>query len=119
MVKTRLIGLCGALMFVPCAVHAGQPLSGLNLKGFESTESSALKWENNPFVKTTNAVGVQELALTAIVYKPGHAAILLNGHVLKEGERLGDVTVVHIEPSKVVLRSAGGLFSMNLGGVNK
>lgn len=92
------------------------PLSGVNLGEFDTTKPGQLKWENNPFVQTMESVGVQDLRLMAIVYRPGNAAALINGRVLKEGDRLGDNQVVHIEAKRVVMRNEDGIFSLTMNG---
>lgn len=92
------------------------PLSGVNLGEFDTTKPGQLKWENNPFVQTIESVGVQDLRLMAIVYRPDNAAALINGRVLKEGDRLGDNQVVHIEAKRVVMRNEDGIFSLTMSG---
>lgn len=93
-----------------------QPLSGLNLGEFDTTKPGQLKWENNPFVQTLESVGVQDMRLTAIVYRPGSAAALINNRVMKEGDRIGSSQVIHIEARRVVMRNEDGIFSLTLGG---
>lgn len=92
------------------------PMSGLNLGEFDTTQPGQLKWENNPFVQTVEAIGVQDMRLTAIVYRPGSAAALINNLVVKEGDRVGDSEVLHIEAKRVVMRNEDGIFSLILGG---
>lgn len=95
------------------------PLSGMNLGEFDTTKPGQLKWENNPFVKTTESLGVQDMHLMAIVYRPGNAAALINGRVMKKGDRLGDNEVVHIEAKRVVMRNADGIFSLTMSGAGR
>lgn len=96
-----------------------EPLSGLNLGEFDSTKPGQLKWENNPFVQTLESVGVQDLHLTAIVYRPGNAAALINGRVMKEGDKVGSSQVMHIEAKRVVMRNEDGIYSLTLGAGGK
>ncbi len=95
------------------------PLSGLNTGDFDTTKPGQLKWENNPFVQTLESVGVQDLHLSAIVYRPGNAAALINGRVMKEGDKVGSSQVVHIEAKRVVMRNEDGIYSLTLGGSGK
>lgn len=95
------------------------PLSGVNLGEFDTTTPGQLKWENNPFVRTTESVGMQDMRLMAIVYRPGNAAALINGRIVKEGDRIGDNQVVHIEATRVVMRNEDGIFSLTMGGALK
>lgn len=95
------------------------PLSGVNLGEFDTTKPGQLKWENNPFVQTTESVGVQDMRLMAIVYRPGNAAALINGRIMKEGDRIGDNLVVHVEAKRVVMRNADGIFSLTMHGASK
>lgn len=106
-----------ALLFSLPAV--AEPLSGLNLGDFDSTKPGQLKWENNPFVQSLESVGVQDMHLTAIVYRPGNAAALINGRVMKEGDRIGSSQVMHIEAKRVVMRNEDGIYSLTIGGRNK
>jgi hypothetical protein len=100
-------------------VPAAAPLSGVNLGEFDTTKPGQLKWENNPFVQTMESVGVQDMHLVAIVYRPGSAAALINGRVMKKGDRIGDNEVVHIEAKRVVMRNADGIFSLTMGGAGR
>ncbi len=93
-----------------------EPLSGLNTGEFDTTKPGQLKWENNPFVQTIESVGVQDMKLTAIVYRPGSAAALINGRTMREGDRIGSSQVVHIESKRVVMRNEDGIYSLTLGG---
>lgn len=95
------------------------PLSGVNLGEFDTTTPGQLKWENNPFVKTTESVGVQDMRLMAIVYRPGNAAALINGRIVKEGDRIGENQVVHVEAKRVVMRNSDGIFSLTMSGANQ
>lgn len=95
------------------------PLSGVNLGEFDTTTPGQLKWENNPFVKTTESVGVQDMRLMAIVYRPGNAAALINGRIVKEGDRIGESQVVHVEAKRVVMRNSDGIFSLTMSGANQ
>lgn len=107
-------------LFLLVAVTAyAEPISGLNLGEFTGEKTGQLKWENNPFVQSVDAVGIQDLHLTAIVYRTDNAAALINGHILRKGQKMGNIQVVHIEPNRVVLRNQDGLFSLTLGGVGK
>lgn len=108
-----LIGVCFATLL------SAEPLSGLNTGEFDTTKPGQLKWENNPFVQTLESIGVQDMRLTAIVYRPGSAAALINGRILKEGDRIGTSQVVHIEAKRVVMRNEDGIFSLSLGGQMK
>lgn len=101
------------------APAASAPLSGINLGEFDTTKPGQLKWENNPFVKTTESLGVQDMHLMAIVYRPGNAAALINGRVMKKGDRLGDNEVVHVEAKRVVMRNADGIFSLTMSGASR
>jgi hypothetical protein len=94
------------------------PMSGRNLGEFDTSKPGQLKWEKNPFVQTIESIGVQDMRLTAIVYRPGSAAALINDLVVKEGDRVGDSEVVHIEAKRVVMRNENGIFSLTLGGRN-
>lgn len=104
------------LMMAMATPAIAQPLSGLNLGEFDTTKPGQLKWENNPFVQTLESVGVQDMHLTAIVYRPGSAAALINGRVMKESDRIGSSQVIHIEAKRVVMRNEDGIFSLTLGG---
>lgn len=95
------------------------PLSGVNLGEFDTTKPGQLKWENNPFVQTMESVGVQDMRLMAIVYRPGNAAALINGRIMKEGDSIGENLVVHIEAKRVVMRNADGIFSLTMSGAHK
>lgn len=114
MASVNKYALCTMLLAALPAV--AEPLSGLNLGEFDSTKPGQLKWENNPFVQTLESVGVQDLHLTAIVYRPGSAAALINGRVMKEGDRMGSSQVMHIEAKRVVMRNEDGIYSLTLGG---
>lgn len=114
MAWTSRIMLVVTMMMATPAI--AEPLSGLNLGEFDTTKPGQLKWENNPFVQTLESVGVQDMRLTAIVYRPGSAAALINGRVMKEGDRLGNSQVIHIEAKRVVMRNEDGIFSLTLGG---
>lgn len=103
----------------PPQAAAPAPLSGVNLGEFDTSKPGQLKWENNPFVQTTESVGVQDLHLMAIVYRPGSAAALVNGRVIKKGDRIGDNEVVHIEAKRVVMRNADGIFSLTMSGASR
>ncbi len=96
-----------------------EPLSGLNLGEFDTGKPGQLKWENNPFVQTLESVGMQDLHLTAIVYRPGNAAALINGRIMKEGDRIGSSQVVHIEARRVVMRNEDGIYSLTMTGTAK
>ncbi|PIR21194.1 MAG: hypothetical protein COV45_00170 [Deltaproteobacteria bacterium CG11_big_fil_rev_8_21_14_0_20_47_16] len=100
----------------PAASKSAAPMSGLNLGEFDTSKPGQLKWENNPFVKTVESIGVQDMHLTAIVYRPGSAAALINDLVVKEGDHVGDSQVVHIEAKRVVMRNDDGIFSLTLSG---
>lgn len=101
------------------APDSSAPLSGVNLSEFDTTTPGQLKWENNPFVRTTESVGVQDMRLMAIVYRPGNAAALINGRIVKEGDRIGDNQVVHVEAKRVVMRNTDGIFSLTMSGALK
>lgn len=104
----------------PAAVpDSSAPLSGVNLSEFDTTTPGQLKWENNPFVRTTESVGMQDMRLMAIVYRPGNAAALINGRIVKEGDRIGENQVVHVEAKRVVMRNSDGIFSLTMSGALK
>lgn len=109
--------LLSLIMFSTLAF--AEPLSGLNLGEFDTGKPGQLKWENNPFVQTLESVGVQDLKLTAIVYRPGNAAALINGRIMKEGDRIGANEVVHIEARRVVMRNEDGIYSLTMGGTSR
>lgn len=116
-VRVRGSSLVFVLLFSLPAL--ADPLSGLNLGEFDSTKPGQLKWENNPFVQTLESVGVQDMNLTAIIYRPGNAAALINGRVMKEGDRIGSSQVMHIEARRVVMRNEDGIYSLTMGGRGK
>lgn len=95
------------------------PMSGMNLGEFDTGKPGQLKWENNPFVQTLESVGMQDMRLTAIVYRPGNAAALINGRIMKEGDRIGSSLVVHIEAKRVVMRNEDGIYSLSMTGSSK
>lgn len=103
----------------PPASTKPAPLSGMNLGEFDTGKPGQLKWENNPFVQTLESVGVQDMRLTAIVYRPGNAAALINGRIMKEGDRIGSSQVVHIEAKRVVMRNEDGIYSLSMTGSSK
>lgn len=112
--KVAFFLLMGAPMLAFAQTPA--PLSGLNTGEFDTTKPGQLKWENNPFVQTLESVGVQDMKLTAIVYRPGSAAALINGRTMREGDRIGSSQVVHIEAKRVVMRNEDGIYSLTIGG---
>ncbi|MDO8493739.1 MAG: hypothetical protein Q7S68_00170 [Deltaproteobacteria bacterium] len=103
------MGISGLLLF--CCLGF---LSGVNTEDFEQPPSDELRWEKNPFIQSTEALGIQDLQLTAIVYNPTDAACLINGKVLRKGERIGGAEILHIEQKQVVLRNENGLFRLAL-----
>lgn len=54
------------------------------------------------------------IQLQTILYSAGHRVALINGRSLEIGDRIGDVKVVSIEPSKVVLACKGDLRTFNM-----
>ena len=47
------------------------------------------------------------LTLQSILISPSHKAAIISGVMVKEGEKLGDATLVKVAESEVVLRTAG------------
>jgi hypothetical protein len=54
------------------------------------------------------------IQLQTILYSAGHHVALINGKALEVGDHIGDVKVVSIEPSKVVVVCKGDLKTLNL-----
>ncbi len=47
------------------------------------------------------------LRLQSVLISPSHKAAIINGVVVKEGDKFGDAVLVKVAESEVVLRSAG------------
>ncbi|MFH1356642.1 MAG: hypothetical protein ABII18_05860 [bacterium] len=106
------------VLFITSSVTmATEPLSGLNLKDFNTQTSEQVTWQNNPFVRPANEVSVGELALTGIVSSKDRAAAIINGQIVEKGDKIGSHVVVSIEePSLVILRTENGLFRLKMKG---
>ena len=112
------------VFFVVCFLSAPillaqPPLSGLNTEDFQKSGSNKLKWEKNPFVQPAETLNINELNLMAIVYREGDSACLINGQMLRPGDKIGLAEVVHIEKKRVILRNENGIFSLALKGTSK
>ncbi|MBU0505273.1 hypothetical protein KJ708_04695 [bacterium] len=106
------------VLFITSSVTmATEPLSGLNLKDFNTQTNEQVTWQNNPFVRPANEVSVGELALTGIVSSKDRAAAIINGQIVEKGDKIGSHVVVSIEePSLVILRTENGLFRLKMKG---
>lgn len=109
-----------SLFAAPLLAQPSKPLSGLNLEGLRETKRGELRWQDNPFVQPVEPLDVQDLSLTAIVSGKSDSACLINGEVLRVGNKIGFSEVLHIEKNHVVLRNENGIFSLSLkGGAQK
>lgn len=91
-------------------------LSGLNVEGLQQGKGKELRWKDNPFVQPVESLDVQDLHLTAVVAGDRDSACLINGEVLRVGDKIGFSEVVHIEKDHVVLRNENGIFGLSLKG---
>jgi len=104
------------LVFSSFSAVADDSISGLNLEDFEKKKNEQTKWQNNPFVQTVDDVDVYDLQLKAIIWSPSDAAALINGEIVKTGEKIGISHVVSIEKDRVILRNENGIFRLPLKG---
>lgn len=118
--KAHLLLLFSMLCLASWSARAADtPLSGINVEDFQKPKAGGLKWENNPFVQPVEGTSIHELVLTAIVHSEKDAAALINGQVVRVGDRIGLAEVVHITKKTVVLRNDNGIFSLPLKGSSK
>lgn len=102
--------------FVATAADTPNTLSGLNVQGFEQKAEGKALWRNNPFIQPANDVAVSELDLSGIVYNDEAAAAIINGEIVKAGDKMGYNEIVAVEKEHVILRNENGLFRLSLRG---
>lgn len=106
-------------MLIPMNLRAEEKtktLSGLNLEDFSQGVPKSIDWGKNPFLKPVHDVAVDELLLTGIVYREDDRAALINGRMIRKGDKIGTNEVVEIEPERVILRNENGIFELSLKG---
>ncbi len=55
------------------------------------------------------------LSLQGIVFEPGgESYALIDGQVVREGEAMGNITVIKVEPNVVTIQKEGQLYQMKL-----
>jgi MSHA biogenesis protein MshK len=60
------------------------------------------------------ATSVHGLVLQSVLIAPQRRLAVINGQTLAVGERIGDATVVAIQPHEVVVKRAGGELTLRL-----
>jgi HD-like signal output (HDOD) protein len=95
--------------------------SALISHAISSSLASGTAAEPAPATKETEGTKTPQVAspfdsmqLQSILYSAGHHVALINGKALEVGDHIGDVKVVSIEPSKVVLVCKGDLKTLSL-----
>lgn len=118
MEKSRIILYFSLFIFHFSLAYAqtSKPLSGLNVEGLQQGKGKELRWKDNPFVQPVESLDVQDLRLTAVVAGDRDSACLINGEILRVGDKIGFSEVVHIEKDHVVLRNENGIFGLSLKG---
>ena len=81
----------------------------------------APEWPRNPFInvqlpamertssrQTPEAVAEPELVVASILHSPQRRLAIINGRIMRVGDRVGSSTILEIEPRAVILESPGG-----------
>jgi hypothetical protein len=79
----------------------------------------APEWRRNPFVGVRARVvepvesppssgAAPDLVLASILHSPQRRLAIVNGRIVRAGDRIGDVTIREIEPRAVVIETSGG-----------
>ena len=96
------------------------PLLGINVEDFSDTKKNGkLHWDKNPFVQPLKEADMGALRVEMIVYGPSFSAALVNGEILREGDKLGSIEVVKIYQKHLILRNEDGIFRLELRGKDK
>lgn len=96
------------------------PLLGINVEDFSETKKNGkLNWDKNPFIQPSKEADIGALRVEMIVFSPTFSSALINGEIVKEGDKLGSVEVVKIYQKHLILRSEDGVFRLELRGKEK
>jgi hypothetical protein len=72
-------------------------------------------WQKNPFVKAKSVLG-SDIKVLAIVFRPEHAAALVNKQIVTVGDSIGKYRVLAIESDAVILRDDHGVVRLGIDG---
>lgn len=114
----RFLPLLMIVALLPLAgAKAPEPLSGLNMEDFQGTvKKHDANWESNPFIRNGEGPQTKQLNLYGIIRGKSKVLALINGEIVKVGDKIGSSEVVAIETQKVILRNADGLFQISFRG---
>ncbi len=101
------------------SVDKGSSQSSLNVDAFNEQFNRKPEDDMNPFIKPIEDLSIDELSLTGIVYNPSVQYALINGLVLKVGEKIGDHLVTQITRKTVTMKGEDGVFKLTLKGKAK
>jgi hypothetical protein len=86
-----------------------------------------LSWKRDPFLSmeeqglkvSEELEKINEPKLSAIIYSPEHKLAIIEGKILKVGDKVDSKEIVEIKPEGVVLKEAGKLYLLKLEDVSK
>jgi hypothetical protein len=88
----------------------GQSLVDINLH-FLQQKKSANDWGRDPFLlpavpkKRLTSDRGKRFSLSAIIYKEGSGAAIINNQITRRGDQIGGMAVHEIQPDRVILKN--------------
>jgi len=119
--KTRQFFIVLLLLTLGLFHHPAYPLSysDLNLQHFERGPQFISPTSRNPFtpsLRSPNTMEIGNLYLQGIVYNPRRSAALVSGHIVKEGDFIGNYEVMEIKPDHFSLKLQESIYRIEMEG---
>lgn len=93
------------------AVELAAYRGGLKTNPFLSRE------EEEYFKQDKGQLLIENMTISAIFYSPQRRSAIIDGRIVKEGDRIGDKTIIQIGEESVVLRDEESEYLLKLEGV--
>lgn len=111
--------LLAAVILVSANAIASDSLSDLYIKGFKSGDPMQIKNQRSPFMNSNPSkkdLAAEDLQLTGVAYNSNIAFALISGHIVTEGEFIGNFRVTSVRSGEVVLKRLDETYVLKLGG---